>query len=205
MAQNQPFNFSRTQTLSRQEIEVVVRTKRNLYHFLTTEVDYVLPPIEFTTMEWLSGIWRGELRVSLGITIPPLTLSDVQPLRSTEAKPCFATHIKGLRIKDLVGFAVKNGLQLYLPVPTRSGKAPKYHRAWLLTVSNATSIPNSPTLCSCATPGHMSSSSHSRGRQRRRGGRSASRRQTCMSSRSRRSQTRSPRARWCQVSPIFSH
>ena len=56
MVSNQPFNFSRTMTISRQEVEVVVRTKRNLYHFMTTEVDYVLPPIEFTTMEWLSGI-----------------------------------------------------------------------------------------------------------------------------------------------------
>lgn len=142
MVSNQPFNFSRTTTISRQEVEVVVRTKRNLYHFMTTEVDYVLPPIEFTTMEWLSGIWRGELRVSPIMIYFPLTLSTVQPLRSTEAKPCFATHIKGLRIRDLVDFAIKNGLQLYLPVPTRSGKPPKYHRAWLLTVSCIVVIPN---------------------------------------------------------------
>ena len=40
-----PFSFSTTTDISRQQVEVVARTKRNLYHFLTTEVDYILPPI----------------------------------------------------------------------------------------------------------------------------------------------------------------
>ena len=64
MAQASAFDFSITKRLSRQEVEVVCRTKRNLYHFFTTEVEFVLPPIEFTTMEWLGGIWRAELQVS---------------------------------------------------------------------------------------------------------------------------------------------
>ena len=116
-------------------MEVILRTKRNLYHFLTVEVDFVLPPIDFTSMEWLSGVWRGELRVSHLIFLTCLTFPLCQPLRSSEAKPCFANHIKGIRVRDLIEFARKHGLKLYLPVPTRTGQPPKYHRAWLLTVS----------------------------------------------------------------------
>ena len=116
-------------------MEVILRTKRNLYHFLTTEVDFVFTPLDFTSMEWLSGVWRGELRVSLPIMLTPLTFPVCQPLRSSEAKPCFATHIKGIRIRDLVAFAHYHGLKPYLLVPTRTGRPPKYHRAWLLTVS----------------------------------------------------------------------
>ena len=56
-------------------------------------------------------------------------------MKSSETKPCFATHIKGLRISNLVAFAKQHNLHKYLPVPTRTGKAPKYHRTWLLTVS----------------------------------------------------------------------
>ena len=85
-------------------------------------------------MEWLSGIWRGELKVSAH-QHPYSSALPVQPLKSSEAKPCFATHIKGLRIANLLEFAQSQGLKPFLPVPTRTGKAPKYHRSWLLTVS----------------------------------------------------------------------
>ena len=87
-------------------------------------------------MEWLSGIWRGELKVSDRQLLHSSAL-PVQPLKSSEARPCFATHIKGLRIANLLEFAQSQGLKPFLPVPTRTGKPPKYHRSWLLTVSAA--------------------------------------------------------------------
>ena len=135
MASKKPFNFSTTTELARHEVEKIVRTKRNLCNFLTMEVNYVLPPINFTSMEWLSGIWRGELRVSAFSVASVLTSFIVKPLRSTETKPCYANHIKGLRIPNLVEFARSNGIELYMPVPNRTGQPPRYHRMWLLTVS----------------------------------------------------------------------
>ena len=59
-----------TKQLTRHEIEVVVKTKRKMYEFLTIEVEFVLPALEFTTMEWLSGIWRGSLKVSSSPSSP---------------------------------------------------------------------------------------------------------------------------------------
>ena len=52
---------------TREEIAVICSTKRNLHTFLTCDMDYALPALEFTTLEWLGAIWRGDCQVSLHI------------------------------------------------------------------------------------------------------------------------------------------
>ena len=53
---------------TREEIAVICSTKRNLHTFLTCDMDYALPALEFTTLEWLGAIWRGDCQVSLNLT-----------------------------------------------------------------------------------------------------------------------------------------
>ena len=42
--------------------------------------------------------------------------------------------IEGMRIEDLLAFIKRFQLDLYLHIPTRNGKSPKYDRAWVLNV-----------------------------------------------------------------------
>jgi hypothetical protein len=47
----------------RNDISGVFTTKKGLHEFLTIEIKYFLPPIQYTNMDWLSDIWQGKRKV----------------------------------------------------------------------------------------------------------------------------------------------
>jgi hypothetical protein len=46
--------------VNRSNISQVFTTKKGLHEFLTIEMEYCLPPIQYTNIEWLSEIWKGK-------------------------------------------------------------------------------------------------------------------------------------------------
>ena len=49
--------------ITKNQIEGVITSKKGLHEFLSIEVEYCLPPISYTNIDWLSEIWRGERKV----------------------------------------------------------------------------------------------------------------------------------------------
>jgi hypothetical protein len=56
--------MSNTKTIPKQTLAGVFTTKRGLHEFLTVEMEYYLPPNEYTNIEWLREVWAGGKKVS---------------------------------------------------------------------------------------------------------------------------------------------
>ena len=50
--------------VSRNTIEGVFSTEKELHDFLTVQMEYFLPQVEYINIEWLSEIWQGKNKVS---------------------------------------------------------------------------------------------------------------------------------------------
>ena len=48
-----------TTTITKQEIGQVFNSKKGLFEFLTIEMEYFLPALEYTNIEWLRDLWQG--------------------------------------------------------------------------------------------------------------------------------------------------
>ena len=49
----------------RNEITPVFTTKKGLHEFLTIEMEFCLPAIQYSNLDWLSEIWKGKKKVSI--------------------------------------------------------------------------------------------------------------------------------------------
>jgi hypothetical protein len=56
--------MSKTQTVSKGAAAQVFTTKKGLYEFMVVECEYLLPPIQYTSMDWLRDISQGKKAVS---------------------------------------------------------------------------------------------------------------------------------------------
>jgi ribosome-associated toxin RatA of RatAB toxin-antitoxin module len=51
--------------VSKNQIEGVFTTKKGLNEFMSIEMEYCMPPIQYTNVGWLSEIWQGRKKVSI--------------------------------------------------------------------------------------------------------------------------------------------
>ena len=51
-------------TLGIEQLRGVCNTVQELYDLMVYELEYHLPPREYTDVYWLAGIWHGHLLVS---------------------------------------------------------------------------------------------------------------------------------------------
>lgn len=50
-------------TVTKSQIRQVFQDKKGLHEFLVVEMEFYLPALNFTNIEWLRGIWQGQKRV----------------------------------------------------------------------------------------------------------------------------------------------
>ena len=60
--------------VSKAQISQVFSTKKGLHEFLTIEMEFCLPPLPYTNIDWLCDIWKAEKKVSASLKHLGLTL-----------------------------------------------------------------------------------------------------------------------------------
>ena len=58
-------NIMNQTQVNKQDIALVFTTKKGLHEFLTVEMEFFLPPLHYTSIDWIRDIWQGKKRVSL--------------------------------------------------------------------------------------------------------------------------------------------
>ena len=101
---------------------------------MTIQMEYCMPPIQYTNVGWLSEIWQGRKKVSIKKSLLK-KISIQQAIKNKDAIQTACPHIDGTRVQDLLGFLQKNKFDDYLPGLNSKGKPLKYDRNWLLIVS----------------------------------------------------------------------
>lgn len=62
-----------TTNVHRNSIQNVFTTKKGLHEFLTIQMQYYLPAVQYTNMAWLSGIWKGKKKVCISSSYQQVT------------------------------------------------------------------------------------------------------------------------------------
>ncbi len=52
-----------TKQVTKQDVGRIFQDKKGLHEFLTVEMEYHLPSLPYTSVEWLRDIWAGEKKV----------------------------------------------------------------------------------------------------------------------------------------------
>ena len=75
--------------MNKQKIEAVFNNKRGLHEFLTVEMDFNLPGLDYVNIDWLRDIWQGKKPVS----IPSSNLAPSPVLIGSQKCRCYPREL----------------------------------------------------------------------------------------------------------------